>query len=166
VRPAHRPDRTGVHRAGRHPPVAAAHRAYRRGQRGAIAAPAGVKPGARPRPDTQANAPRASRAQDSMRALQGSAWERCCAGATASLPVLFGVIPFGLVLGAQAARAGLTPVEVPLMTGLNFAGGSEFAALGLWSSPPHVLLIMAVTFLVNSRMLVMSAAMTPFLRSE
>ncbi|WP_436792419.1 AzlC family ABC transporter permease [Bordetella petrii] len=91
------------------------------------------------------------------------AWVRCCAGATASLPMLFGVIPFGLVLGAQAAQAGLTPFEVPLMTGLNFAGGSEFAALGLWAAPPPVLLIMAVTFLVNSRMLVMGAAMTPFL---
>ena len=123
-----------------------------------------MKPGPHPQGNTQANAPQASHAQDTVRALQGSTWERCCAGATASLPVLFGVIPFGLVLGAQAARTGLTPVEVPLMTGLNFAGGSEFAALGLWSSPPHVLLIMAVTFLVNSRMLVMSAAMTPFLQ--
>ncbi|MBO9353079.1 branched-chain amino acid ABC transporter permease [Bordetella petrii] len=93
-----------------------------------------------------------------------TAWMQCCAGATASLPILFGIIPFGLVLGAQAAQKGLTPLEVPLMTGLNFAGGSEFAALGLWSSPPHFLLIMAVTFIVNSRMLVMSAALTPFLR--
>ncbi|HYG45118.1 MAG TPA: AzlC family ABC transporter permease [Bordetella sp.] len=94
---------------------------------------------------------------------QATTWTQCCAGATASLPVLFGIVPFGLVLGAQAAQKGLTPIEVPLMTGLNFAGGSEFAALGLWSSPPHFLLIMAVTFLVNSRMLVMGAALTPFL---
>ncbi|OZI41556.1 AzlC family ABC transporter permease [Bordetella genomosp. 4] len=91
-------------------------------------------------------------------------WAQCCAGALASLPVLFGIIPFGLVLGAQAAQKGLTPFEVPLLTGLNFAGGSEFAALGLWAAPPPLLLIMAVTFLVNSRMLVMGAAMTPFLR--
>lgn len=94
---------------------------------------------------------------------QPSGWAQCCAGATASLPVLFGIIPFGLVLGAQAAQKGLTPYEVPLMTGLNFAGGSEFAALGLWAAPPPFLLIMAVTFLVNSRMLVMGAALTPFL---
>jgi len=94
---------------------------------------------------------------------QPTTWAQCCAGAMASLPVLFGILPFGLVLGAQAAQKGLTPVEVPLMTGLNFAGGSEFAALGLWTSPPHFLLIMAVTLLVNSRMLVMGAAMTPFL---
>jgi hypothetical protein len=35
---------------------------------------------------------------------------------------------FALVLGAQAAQKGLSALEVPLMTGLNFAGGS--------SSPP------------------------------
>jgi branched chain amino acid efflux pump len=50
------------------------------------------------------------------------------------------------------------------MTGLNFAGGSEFAAIQLWSSPPHILLIVAITFLVNSRHLLMGAALAPFLR--
>lgn len=85
-------------------------------------------------------------------------------GLVSCLPVLLGVIPFGMVLGAQAARKGLTLVEVPLMTGLNFAGGSEFAAIQLWTSPPHILLIAAVTFLVNSRHLLMGAALAPFLR--
>jgi predicted branched-subunit amino acid permease len=51
-----------------------------------------------------------------------------------------------------------------LMTGLNFAGGSEFAAIGLWTLPPHLLLIVGVTLLVNSRHLVMGAALAPWLR--
>jgi len=72
-------------------------------------------------------------------------------GVTSCAPVLFGTIPYALVLGAQAAQKGLSVVEVPLMTGLNFAGGSEFAAIQLWTSPPHILLIVAITFLVNSR---------------
>jgi 4-azaleucine resistance transporter AzlC len=79
-------------------------------------------------------------------------------------PVLIGIIPFALVLGAQAAQKGLSVVEVSLMTGLNFAGGSEFAAIGLWTSPPHILLILAITFLVNSRHLLMGAALAPFLQ--
>ncbi|BAU89085.1 branched-chain amino acid ABC transporter permease [Methylorubrum populi] len=86
-------------------------------------------------------------------------------GATAALPVMIGFVPFALVLGAQAAQKGLSPVEVPLMTGLNFGGGSEFAAVELWTSPPHVLLIVAMTFLVNSRHLLMGAAFAPHLRS-
>jgi 4-azaleucine resistance transporter AzlC len=85
-------------------------------------------------------------------------------GFLASTPVLLGLIPYALVLGAQAAQKNLSVVEVPLMTGLNFAGGSEFAAIQLWTSPPHIALIVSITFLVNSRHLLMGAALTPFLR--
>ncbi|RUW68392.1 AzlC family ABC transporter permease, partial [Mesorhizobium sp. M2A.F.Ca.ET.067.02.1.1] len=85
-------------------------------------------------------------------------------GLAAATPVLLGVIPYALVLGAQAAQRGLSVLEVPLMTGLNFAGGSEFAAIQLWTSPPHVLLIAAITLLVNSRHFLMCAALAPFIR--
>lgn len=81
-----------------------------------------------------------------------------------ALPVMAGFMPFALVLGAQAAGKGLSALEVPLMTGLNFGGGSEFAAIALWTSPPHLLLIVAMTFLVNSRHLLMGAVLAPFLQ--
>src|SRR3712207_380361 len=82
----------------------------------------------------------------------------------ASFPVMIGFVPFALVLGAQAAQKGLSVAEVPLMTGLNFGGGSEFAVIKLWTSPPHVLLIVAITFLVNSRHLLMGATLAPLMR--
>lgn len=85
-------------------------------------------------------------------------------GLRASTPVMLGFIPFALVLGAQAAAKGFTALETPLMTGLNFGGGSEFAAVSLWTSPPHLLLILGVTLLVNSRHLVMGAALAPHMR--
>jgi 4-azaleucine resistance transporter AzlC len=85
-------------------------------------------------------------------------------GLRASAPVLIGLVPAALVLGAQATARGIAPVGIALMTGLNFAGGSEFAAVGLWTSPPHLLLIVGVTLLVNSRHLVMGAALAPWLR--
>ncbi len=85
-------------------------------------------------------------------------------GLRASLPVMLGFIPLALVLGAQATQKGLSVVEVALMTGLNFAGGSEFTALSLWTSPPQVLLIVAMTTLVNSRHILMGAALAPHLR--
>ncbi|WP_068717013.1 AzlC family ABC transporter permease [Vibrio tritonius] len=84
-------------------------------------------------------------------------------GLRASLPVMFGFIPFALVLGAQANQKGLSVIEVPLLTGLNFAGGSEFTAISLWTSPPHILLIVAMSILVNSRHLLMGAALTPYI---
>ncbi|MGE4431940.1 MAG: AzlC family ABC transporter permease [Sphingobium sp.] len=85
-------------------------------------------------------------------------------GARASLPVMIGFIPFALVLGAQAAAKGFSAVEVPLLTGLNFGGGSEFAVVALWTSPPHLLMVVGVTLLVNSRHLLMGAVLTPYLR--
>ncbi|MDF2639398.1 MAG: AzlC family protein [Novosphingobium lindaniclasticum] len=85
-------------------------------------------------------------------------------GLRASLPVMIGFVPFALVLGAQASGKGFGKVEVPLLTGLNFGGGSEFAAVGLWTSPPNILLIVGITLLVNSRHLLMGAALAPWLR--
>lgn len=81
-----------------------------------------------------------------------------------ALPVMLGFVPFALVLGSQASQKGFSPIEVPLMTGLNFGGGSEFAAIELWTSPPQVLLIVAITLLVNSRHFLMGAALAPLIR--
>lgn len=85
-------------------------------------------------------------------------------GAMAALPMLLGFIPFALVLGAQASHHQLNAAEVALMTGLNFGGGSEFAAIELWTSPPAILVIVAMTLLVNSRHLLMGATLEPYLR--
>ncbi|MEN5239785.1 MULTISPECIES: AzlC family ABC transporter permease [Pseudomonas] len=85
-------------------------------------------------------------------------------GAMAALPMLLGFIPFALVLGAQASHHQLNAAEVALMTGLNFGGGSEFAAIELWTSPPAILVIVAMTLLVNSRHLLMGATLAPYLR--
>ncbi|MBB4381945.1 AzlC family ABC transporter permease [Bradyrhizobium sp. SBR1B] len=74
-------------------------------------------------------------------------------------------VPFALVLGAQATRKGIDGAVVPMMTALNFGGGSEFAAVELWTSPPHVALIVAITLLINSRHILMGAVLSPYLRT-
>lgn len=84
-------------------------------------------------------------------------------GIKTALPVMLGFIPFGLVLGAQATQKGFSVLEVPLMTGINFGGGSEFAAVELWTSPPHIFVIVLITFLINSRHLLMGAVLSPYL---
>ncbi|MDC5637410.1 AzlC family ABC transporter permease, partial [Acinetobacter baumannii] len=85
-------------------------------------------------------------------------------GLKTSIPMLLGIIPFALVLGAQATHKGFSSLEVPLLTGLNFAGGSEFAILEVWTNPPNILMLMFITFLVNSRHLLMGASLVPYLR--
>lgn len=85
-------------------------------------------------------------------------------GLKISLPILIGMIPFALVLGTQATQKGFSVLEIPLLTGLNFAGGSEFAILEVWTNPPHILMLMFITFLVNSRHLLMGASLVPYLK--
>ena len=97
-------------------------------------------------------------------ARQASAGHEFRRGLEESLPVLIGFLPIALVLGAQAAEKGFQTFEVPMMAGGNFAGGSEFVAVGLWTSPPHLLLIAAMTLLVNCRHLMMGAALAPLVR--
>lgn len=95
---------------------------------------------------------------------QGTFWPEFLRGMKTSLPLLIAFVPFGLLLGSRAVQKGFSIVEVPLLTGLNFAGGSEFAAVGLWSIPPAILLLAGVTFLINSRHILMGATLAPHLR--
>ena len=85
-------------------------------------------------------------------------------GVKESLPMLIGLLPLALILGVQGAQKGMSVLEMPLMTGLNFAGGSEFAAVGLWGDPLPSLLIIAVTLMINTRHILMGAALTPYMR--
>ncbi len=95
---------------------------------------------------------------------QDGFWPDFLRGMKTSLPLLIAFVPFGLLLGSQAVQKGFSIVEVPLLTGLNFAGGSEFAAVGLWSIPPAIMLLAGVTFLINSRHILMGATLAPHLR--
>lgn len=85
-------------------------------------------------------------------------------GIRETLPITIGIIPFALILGAQAAQKGMSAWETTLMMGINFAGGSEFAAVGAWTSPIPILLIWSLTLMINSRHILMGAAFTPYIR--
>lgn len=85
-------------------------------------------------------------------------------GLKTSIPMLLGIIPFALVLGTQAAQKRFSTLEVPLLTGLNFAGGSEFAIIEVWTQPPQLLFLILITFLVNSRHILMGASLAPYIR--
>lgn len=85
-------------------------------------------------------------------------------GSRTSLPMMLGFIPSGMVLGAFCVNKGFPVWGVPMLTGLNFAGGSEFASVALWTMPPNILLIAAVTLLINSRHILMGAVFSLFMK--
>lgn len=85
-------------------------------------------------------------------------------GIKASIPVVLSFIPFALLFGTQANQKGLSHLEIPLMTGLNFGGGSEFAAISVWTSTPQFWLIVGISILVNIRHILMGAAFAPYMQ--
>lgn len=87
-------------------------------------------------------------------------------GMLLTLPIMIGIIPLGIIFGAQAVQAGFEPLAAIFMPAINFAGGSEFAVIPLWSITPPILLIILTTFLINSRHLVMGAALAPYLEGQ
>lgn len=83
-------------------------------------------------------------------------------GARRALPIGLSAIPFGLVLGVLAGRAGLTVVEVLLMSSLVFAGSSQLVALSMWANPIPVIAIVATTLLVNLRHVLLGLTLRPW----
>ena len=78
---------------------------------------------------------------------------------------LVSVLPFGLGYGAAAAQAGLSLTETALTSGLVFAGAAQFVVLGMWTAPLPVLAILAATFAVNARLIMLGATLRPWLGS-
>ncbi len=87
------------------------------------------------------------------------------AGVVDILPMLVGMVPFGLLVGAMGTQAGLDVWEVVLMSSAVFAGASQFIALDMWTSPLPALALIGTTFLVNLRHVLMGAAAAPHIKS-
>lgn len=80
------------------------------------------------------------------------------------LPLSMFVIAFGLAFGLAAAQAEMTKLEAMLMSGLVFAGASQFAVLELMREEIPLLAIMITTFAINARHLLMGASLYPWLK--
>lgn len=80
-----------------------------------------------------------------------------------SLPVMLGVIPFGITYGVVGLAVGLTPGETLLMSLLVFAGAAQFICTSMIGiGIVDFSLIVFTTLLINLRHLLMGASLTPF----
>jgi 4-azaleucine resistance transporter AzlC len=82
-----------------------------------------------------------------------------------ALPIILGYVPVGFAYGVLAQKSGLSGLNTMLMSVLVFAGSAQLIAVGLFAAAPNPLAIVATTFVVNLRHLLMSAALAPFLRA-
>ncbi len=90
--------------------------------------------------------------------------EEYLAGAKATIPLVLGAIPFGVIFGAVAANSGLSAGATLSMSIFVFAGSAQFIAAGLVSSGVGVGLIVLTTFIVNLRHALYSASLAPYMK--
>jgi len=84
-------------------------------------------------------------------------------GAQRTIPLAISAFAIGIVFGVLARQAKLSVTDALLMSGLVYAGASQFVALSLWTTIPFpVTTIILTTFIVNLRHLLMGASLRPW----
>ena len=86
------------------------------------------------------------------------------AGLRAELPLVIGIIPFGMIYGVLALSSGLLPVEAQAMSAVVFAGSSQFIATQLLGAGAPGWVILLTVAMVNLRHALYSASVAPYLK--
>lgn len=84
----------------------------------------------------------------------------------ASIPMLAGVIPFGLVAGAAPVAAGYDLFAAVGMSTIVFAGASQLAMTDVLAGGGSALVAAMAAWTINLRLLLYSASMAPHLAHE
>lgn len=86
-------------------------------------------------------------------------------GARDILPILLGVLPFGLIYGVTAVNAHIPPVLAFLMSPIVFSGSAQFAATQLIAHGALVSVVIFSIIVVNLRHIMYSATISPHFRN-
>jgi 4-azaleucine resistance transporter AzlC len=85
-------------------------------------------------------------------------------GVKAAWPIGLGYMPIGLAFGVIAQKAGLSPLDIGLMSLLVFAGSAQFIAVSMLAGGTAAIPIVITTFMVNLRHLLMSSSLSVYLK--
>ncbi len=80
------------------------------------------------------------------------------------LPILVGVVPFGMIYGILALSAGLNPLDAQAMSAVIFAGSSQFMIAQLIREATPWLVIIVTGFIINLRHALYSATIAPYIK--
>ncbi|MGE5422238.1 MAG: AzlC family ABC transporter permease [Ignavibacteriales bacterium] len=85
-------------------------------------------------------------------------------GVRDALPLMLGLLPFGITCGILALAAGLTGVEAVMMSLLVYAGAAQFISISMLAAGvSDWTIITLTTLLINLRHLLMGASMAPYM---
>jgi len=80
------------------------------------------------------------------------------------LPILIGVLPFGMIYGVSALSAGIPASIAQAMSCIVFAGSAQFVIAQLIRSGTPSLVVILTAFIVNIRHMLYSASVAPYTR--
>jgi branched chain amino acid efflux pump len=82
----------------------------------------------------------------------------------ATLPLMVGVIPFGLIYGSLAVQLRMPPSMAQAMSFIIFAGSAQFIAVPLVATATPGIIIVLTVLVVNLRHALYSASVAPYLK--
>jgi len=85
-------------------------------------------------------------------------------GVQAGLPIFLGYFPIAIAFGALAVQAQFTWMEAVFMSLIVFAGASQFVGVSMFLAGAGAAQIIAATFFLNMRHLIMSLAVNDQMR--
>jgi 4-azaleucine resistance transporter AzlC len=91
-------------------------------------------------------------------------WLAFLSGGRDELPILVGVVPFGMIYGVLALAAGIPFPAAQAMSAIVFAGSSQFIATQLVSAGAPAWVFILTVAVVNLRHALYSASIAPYLQ--
>lgn len=85
-------------------------------------------------------------------------------GMKATFPLVVGAVPFGIIFGALAITAGLSPWATLGLSLFVYAGSSQFVGVGLVGAATPLPVIWLTTFVVNVRHALYAASLAPHMK--
>jgi 4-azaleucine resistance transporter AzlC len=83
-------------------------------------------------------------------------------GARDELPILFGVLPFGMIYGVSAISAGIPAGIAQAMSSIVFAGSAQFVIAQLIAANTPALIVILTALIVNIRHMLYSASIASY----
>lgn len=87
-------------------------------------------------------------------------------GTKSVLPILAGLIPFGLIYGSSAVSSGILKVPSIAMSFIVFAGAAQLSIINSFTSGTSVIAAVAIAALINLRMGMYGASISPHIQSK
>ena len=83
-----------------------------------------------------------------------------------TIPTVFGYLGIATAFGVIARASGFSTITVILMSVIIYAGSAQFTTVSMLAAGSPIASIVFATFMVNSRMILMSTTVVPYFKKD